>query len=73
MKPITFPADDALVEQAQRQAQLESSTQEELSHTSLECFVAPPDAAERYAALMAELAHVRAGRRFTRAEMNERR
>jgi hypothetical protein len=73
MKNITFSADDALIEQARRQAMLENTTLNELFRTWLERYVAQPAAAESYAALMAEMAHVRAGGRFSREEMNERR
>lgn len=73
MKNITFSADDALIEQARRQAMLENTTLNELFRTWLERYVAQPAAAESYAALMAEMGHVRAGRHFTREEMNERR
>ncbi|MFN3983637.1 MAG: hypothetical protein ACK4SA_24985, partial [Caldilinea sp.] len=62
MKNITFSADDALIEQARRQAMLENTTLNELFRTWLERYVAQPAAAERYAALMAEMEHVRAGR-----------
>ncbi len=73
MKNITFSADESLIEQARRQAMLENTTLNELFRTWLERYVAQPAAAESYAALMTELAHVRAGGRFSREEMNERR
>jgi hypothetical protein len=73
MKNITFSADDALIEQARRQAALENTTLNELFRMWLERYVAQPAAAETYQALMEQLAHVRAGRSFTREEMNERR
>lgn len=68
-----FSADEALIEQARRQAMLENTTLNELFRTWLERYVAQPGVAESYAALMAEMGHVRAGRRFTCAEMNEHR
>lgn len=73
MKNITFSADDALIEQARRQAVLENTTLNELFRMWLERYVTQPAAAENYAALMEQLTHVRAGRHFTREELNERR
>lgn len=73
MKNITFSADEALIERARRQAAVENTTLNELFRTWLERYVVQSAAAQRYEALMAQLAHVRAGRHYTREEMNERR
>jgi hypothetical protein len=73
MRNITLSAPEALIEQARRRAALANTTVNELFRSWLEAYVAEPAAAERYVRLMAKLQHVRAGRRFTRDEMNERR
>jgi hypothetical protein len=73
MKNITFSADEILIEQARRMASIENTTLNELFRTWLERYVAQPATADDYRELMASLKHVRAGRRFTREEMNERR
>jgi hypothetical protein len=73
MKNITFSADKMLIERARRQAALENTTLNELFRVWLERYVTQPAAAQQYEALMAQLAHVHAGRHYTREEMNERR
>lgn len=72
MKNITFSADEALIERARRQAALENTTLNELFRIWLERYVTQSTAGQQYAALMEQLAHVRAGRHYTREEMNER-
>jgi len=73
MKNITLSADEATITQARRRAAAENTTINELFRTWLERYVAQPLAAEQYEELMARLAYVDAGRKFTREEMNERR
>ncbi|HHY57075.1 MAG TPA: hypothetical protein GYA08_16755 [Chloroflexi bacterium] len=73
MKNITFSADETLIERARHQANLENTTLNELFRIWLERYVAQPAAAQQYEALMTQLAYVRAGRHYTREEMNERR
>lgn len=72
MKNITLSADEALIEQARRQAAAENTTLNELFRQWLAQYVARPEAVERYRTLMARLSHVRAGRKYSRDEMNER-
>ncbi len=73
MKNITFSANEALIDQARRQAAAQNTTLNELFRAWLEQYVAQPAAAHQYDALMAQLANVRAGQHYTREEMNERR
>lgn len=73
IKNITLTADEALIEQARRQATIRNTTLNELFRTWLARYVAQPAAADQYEALMTRLGHVKAGRKFTREEMNERR
>lgn len=72
-KNITLSADEALIEQARRRAVQENTSLNELFREWLAQYVSQSDASEQYAALMAQLAHVKAGRQFSREEMNERR
>jgi hypothetical protein len=72
-KNITLSADEALIQQARRRATAENKTLNDLFRQWLARYVAQPSAAERYDALMARLDHVRAGRKFSREEANERR
>ena len=79
LKNITFSADENLIRMARRQAALEDTTLNQLFREWLERYVVQQDsemrrqAVARYDALMGRLAHVNAGRKFTREEMNERR
>jgi len=72
-KNITLSADEALIEQARRRAMTGNTTLNELFRVWLARYVARPAAADQYEALMARLGHVKAGGKFTREEMNERR
>ena len=73
IKNITLSADEALIEQARRRAMAENTTLNELFRVWLARYVAQPAAADQYEALMARLSHVKAGGKFSREEMNERR
>ena len=73
MKNITFSANEALIDQARRQAAAQNTTLNELFRAWLEQYVAQPAAAYQYEALMDQLANVRAGQHYTREELNERR
>jgi ferric-dicitrate binding protein FerR (iron transport regulator) len=72
MKNITLSADDALIEQARRAANAQHKTLNQAFREWLESYARPNNAVERYEALMNDLKYVRAGRKFTREEMNER-
>lgn len=73
LKNVTLSADEAIIEQARRRAQLENTTLNELFRRWLNQYVAQPGAADRYRSLMQRLSYVDAGRKFSREEMNERR
>ncbi len=73
IRNITLTADEALIEQARRQAASGNTTLNELFRAWLAHYVAQPAAADQYEAFMRRLAHVKAGSKFTREEMNERR
>ena len=73
MKNITISADEAVLNQARRRASAEHRTLNEVFRQWLDQYVAQAAAGENYEALMQRLAHVTAGRRFSREEMHERR
>jgi hypothetical protein len=73
MKNITLSADEALVQQARRQAALERTTLNNLFREWLGRYVARPSAPEQFEALMDRLDHVRSDRKYSREEMHERR
>ncbi len=73
MKNITFSADEAIIEQARRQAATEKTTLNRLFREWLQRYVAQPSAAEQYQVLMERLEHVYSEQTYTREEMNERR
>lgn len=79
LKNITLSADEALIREARRQAALDNTTLNALFREWLEQYTSRQDdearrlAVSRYDDWMRQLAHVNAGRKFTREEMNERR
>jgi len=72
MKNITLSADEQLIDQARRIAQSQHKTLNQAFREWLESYARPNNALEQYEALMKDLKYVRAGRKFTREEMNER-
>lgn len=72
LRNITFTADEALIRQARQRAAHEHTTLNELFRQWLAQYVQQPAAADQYGELMDRLAHVAAGRKFSREEMNER-
>ena len=72
MRNITLSADEQLIDQARRIAQSQHKTLNQAFREWLESYARPSDALERYEALKKDLKYVRAGRKFTREEMNER-
>lgn len=73
MKNITFSADPGKIEQARQFALSQNTTLMALFREWLDGLAGRERRAEEYRALMNELRHVNAGRKFTREEMNERR
>jgi hypothetical protein len=72
MKNITLSADESLIEQARLVAKSQHKTLNAAFREWLEQFTARAGNVQEYDALMMRLQHVKAGRRFTREEMNER-
>ena len=73
VKNITFRADEELIRRAREKAAREGTSLNALFRQWLRDYVEPEAAASEYRAFMERLSHVRAGRKFTREEMNERR
>lgn len=61
-----------MIHQARTRARLENATLNDLFRQWLEQYVSQPAAANRYDDLMHQLSYARAGRKFSRDEMNER-
>jgi hypothetical protein len=72
MKNITLSADESLIEQARLLAKAQHKTLNAMFREWLEEVTARSGGAREYDALMKRLKHVKAGRRFSRDEMNER-
>jgi hypothetical protein len=72
MKNITLSADESLIEQARLVAQSERKTLNAAFREWLQQYAARAGRGAAFDALMRQLGHVRAGRHFTREEMNER-
>jgi hypothetical protein len=70
MKTITFSADEELIERARLVAKAQGRTLNAAFREWLKQFSGQGGSAQEYASLMKRLKHVRAGRRFIRAEMN---
>ena len=72
MKNITLSADADLIEQARMVARSRRKTLNAAFREWLLQFTAQSGNVQEIDSLMRQLRHVRAGRRFTRDEMNER-
>jgi hypothetical protein len=72
MKKVTLSADADLIEQARLVARSQHKTLNAAFREWLQQYVAQSGSAQEVNSLMKRLRHVRAGRHFTRAEMNER-
>ena len=72
MKNITLIADDDLIEQARLVARTQRTTLNAAFREWLLQFTARAGNGQEVDALMRRLRHVKAGRRFSRDEMNER-
>ncbi len=72
MKNITLSADEDLIEQARLVARAQHKTLNTAFREWLEQFASQAGNAQEFDALMKRLVHVKAGRRFSRDEMNER-
>jgi len=72
LQNITFTADKDKIHRAREKAKTENTTLNEVFRQWLEKYVDRPETSEEFTALMAELAYVKPGRKFTRIELNER-
>jgi hypothetical protein len=72
MKNVTLSADNDLIEQARLVARSQHTTLNAAFREWLLQYTAQAGVAREFKALMNRLRHVRAGRRFSREEMNER-
>lgn len=72
MKNITLSADEAVIEQARVVARSQRRTLNAVFRDWLEHYAGLAGDARQVDALMKRLRHVRAGRRFSRDDMNER-
>ena len=70
---ITFNADTSDIELAREEARSQNTTLHELFRDWLKGVACRKVREKEYRALMDELSHVNAGRKFTRDEMNESR
>lgn len=72
VKNITLSADDHLIEQARMVARSQHTTLNSAFREWLEQYVARSGKLAEYDALMKRLSYAKAGRKFSRDEMNER-
>ncbi len=72
LKNITLSAEEALIEQSRERARREKTTLNEVFRRWLSSYAGQHKAAEEFAQMMEQLSYARAGRSFTRDEMNER-
>jgi hypothetical protein len=72
VKNITLSADENLIEKARLIARSQRKTLNTAFREWLEHFTASEGNLENYDALMKSLSHVKAGRHFSRDELNER-
>jgi hypothetical protein len=73
MRKITFRADEKLIEEARLVAKSERTTLSAAFCKWLKEFASQSSSSHDFDGLMTRLRHVKAGRRFTRDEMNRRR
>ncbi|HPA16995.1 MAG TPA: hypothetical protein PLU30_04560 [Verrucomicrobiae bacterium] len=75
MRNITLSADERLIDEARRQAAFENRSLNDLFRDWLRQYTAAGGAAADFDGMMGRLdaRGIRAGRKFTRGEMNERR
>jgi len=71
-KNITLSADDVLLRQAREKARRENTSLNQLFRDWMKKYVNRDNMVNEYDALMESLAEVKAGRKFSRDEMNER-
>jgi hypothetical protein len=72
VKNITLSADDDLIERAREKARKQKTTLNAAFREWLKDYTGRRDRGREYDELMQRLSYVRAGRKFTREEMNSR-
>lgn len=73
LKNVTLTAEEALIEQAREAARLQHKTLNQAFREWLVSYTRPEtDPVDEYEAVGKRLSYVKAGRKFTRGEMNER-
>lgn len=72
MKNITFSAEESLIEKARKKARLENTSLNKRFREWLKHYAARGESKGEYKNLMKKLEYVKAGKKFTRDEMNER-
>ncbi len=72
LRNITLSADERLIQAAREKAQRQQSTLNEEFRRWLQGYVSQPGAGSRVDALLESLAHVDAGGKFSREDMNTR-
>lgn len=72
MKNITLSADEDLIEKARAKALASRTTLNQAFRDWLECYANPRSPVAEFDGLMERIGYARAGRKFTRDEMNER-
>lgn len=72
LRNVTFSAEERLLAAARRKASREQRSLNEVFREWLRHYVERDDAADRFDRIMNRLRYVRSGKKFTRAEMNER-
>ncbi len=72
MRNITFSADEDVIDLARQIARARHTTLNDAFRAWLESYARPDDSVRAYEALKKDLDYVKAGRKFTREQMNER-
>ncbi len=73
LKNVTLSAEEGLIDQARQTARSQHKTLNQAFREWLESYTRPEtDLVDAYEALRKRLSYVKAGRKFTRDEMNER-
>jgi len=72
LKNVTLSAEEALIDRARKNAQLEHTTLNAIFRQWLSRYVMQKESAADYESLMQAMSYAHAGRHYSRDEMNER-
>jgi len=72
LKNVTLSAEEALIDRARKNAQLENTTLNAMFRQWLSRYVMQKESVADYESLMQDMSYVHAGRHYSRDEMNER-